>query len=576
MNLRRYYPAFLAAVAIALPAIAQTGRPGLNRKPRQAELSQAQISYIRPGVKVKVVSAGIAKDGTITARVNVTDPKGVPLDRLGVNTPGTISMAFICAYIPAGQKQYPSYSTTVLKATLNNNPSQTQAANDSGGVITNNADGDYTYTFKTKAPVNFEASSTHTIGVSVNRNLTEFMTYDEWTEVANDTFNFVPDGSAVKQARSVVPTSACNQCHDPLFAHGGSRQTVELCILCHTPQTVNPDTNLSQDMPVLIHKIHMGKNLPSVQSGTPYRIWHRGAWSDFSDVGFPSGTDELKTCTVCHQNATQATNFMKAPSRAACGACHDNVDFASGKNHVNLPQVSDNQCSTCHIQKGETEFDASIIGAHTVTTRSSQLAGMQFEIAGVTGKPGQKPTVTFAVRDNKGNLLDISKVDRLNLVLSGPTTDYGAYYSEDPRKATVRGGLYSYTFATALPANAKGTFAVGIEGYKNTVINPGTVNQSTVRDAGMNKVFYFSVDGSKVVARRQVVSQAKCSGCHESLYFHGGNRQSVEFCVVCHNPTQTDSAQRAAGDTPESINFKTMIHKIHSGADLATNFTVME
>src|SRR5437773_1205422 len=144
MNLRRFYPAFLAA-AIALPAIAQTGRPGPNRKPREAELSQAQISYIRPGVKVKVISAGIAKDGTI-------------------------SMSFICAYITAGQKQYTSYSTTVLKATLNNNPSQTQAANDSGGVITNNADGDYTYTFKTKAPANFEAGSTHSIGVSANRN----------------------------------------------------------------------------------------------------------------------------------------------------------------------------------------------------------------------------------------------------------------------------------------------------------------------------------------------------------------------------------------------------------------------
>jgi OmcA/MtrC family decaheme c-type cytochrome len=59
------------------------------------------------------------------------------------------------------------------------------------------------------------------------------------------------------------------------------------------------------------------------------------------------------------------------------------------------------------------------------------------------------------------------------------------------------------------------------------------------------------------------------------MYFHGGNRQSVEFCVVCHNPTATDVAQRAANDTPESINFKSMIHKIHTGSDLANNFTVM-
>src|SRR5262249_47742775 len=186
--------------------------------------------------------------------------------------------------------------TTVAKATTNSNPSQTQAATDSGGTFTKNADGDYTYTFKTKAPQNFNPSDTHSIGVSAQRDLSDWMTYDEWSETANDVFYFFPDGSAVKLTRSIVPTSPCNNCHNPLFGHGGSRLTVEMCILCHTPQTVNPDTQLTQDMPVLIHKLHMGKNLPSVQAGTPYRILHRSAWSDFSHVGFPSGVDELKTC----------------------------------------------------------------------------------------------------------------------------------------------------------------------------------------------------------------------------------------------------------------------------------------
>jgi OmcA/MtrC family decaheme c-type cytochrome len=350
------------------------------------------------------------------------------------------------------------------------------------------------------------------------------MTYDEWSETANDTFNFVPDGSAVKTIRSVVPTSACNQCHDPLLGHGGSRLTVEVCILCHSPQTINPDTGLTQDMAVLIHKIHMGKNLPSVKAGTPYRIWHRGAWSDFSDVGFPGGIDELQTCTVCHQNAPQAADYLRVPTRAACGACHDDVDFFSGNNHVNLPQVSDNQCATCHVPQGEGEFDASISGAHVVATRSAQLAGTSFEITRVdNARPGQKPTVTFAVRDNKGNLLDISKMNQVNLVMAGPATDYNGYTSEDVRKATVSAGLYAYTFNTAIPSTAKGSFAIGIEGYTNVTINQGTVNALTVRDAGMNKVFYFSVDGSKVVPRRQVVSQANCLTCHNALLMHGGS-----------------------------------------------------
>jgi OmcA/MtrC family decaheme c-type cytochrome len=328
-------------------------------------------------------------------------------------------------------------------------------------------------------------------------------------------------------------------------------------------------------MPVLIHKIHMGKNLPSVIAGTPYRIWHRGAWSDFSDVGFPSGVDELETCTVCHNNSPQANNFATVPTRAACGACHDNVNFASGLNHVNLPQVDDNQCTQCHKPTGA-EFDASITGAHTVATRSTQLPGVVFNLGTVdNAKPGQNPSVTFSVQSKDGNSLDISKMDFLNLVLAGPTTDYNGYISEDARKAAPSGSGYVYTFNAALPANASGSYVIGIEGYKNFTINPGTVNSAVVRDVGFNKVVYFAIGGAKVAPRRQVVSQALCAGCHDKLMLHGGIRQNVEYCVVCHNPTVTDSGVRKTGEIPESINFKTLIHKIHTGSNLTTDFTVI-
>jgi OmcA/MtrC family decaheme c-type cytochrome len=574
-----FFSATIALLAVFLmPLAAQRAlNPGYTKHQKAAYLDASLVNFIRPGVIVKIVSAAIAKDGTITARVTITDPKGMALDRAGIATPGPVSMSLIAAYIPAGQTQYVSYTTTVAKATQpgNTNASQTQAANDSGGTWATNAVGDYTYTFKTKAPTTFDPTVTHSIGVSANRDLSEFITEDEWAAVGNDVFNFVPNGSKVTVTRNVVPTAVCNNCHDPLIGHGGSRLTVELCILCHTPQTINPDTGLSQDMPVLIHKIHMGKNLPSVIAGTPYRIWHRGAWSDFSDVGFPSGVDELETCQVCHQKAPQAANYATVPTRAACGACHDNVNFATGLNHVNLPQVNDNQCTQCHKPSGA-EFDASIDGAHTVATRSQQLPGVVLAITAVdNAKPGQKPSVTFTVKDKSGTLLDISKMDLLNLVLTGPTTDYNGYVSEDIRKAPASGGQYVYTFTAALPATATGSYAVGIEGYKNFTINPGTVNSAVVRDVGFNKVFYFPVGAAKVAPRRQVVSQALCAGCHDKLMLHGGIRQNVEYCVVCHNPTVTDSGVRKTGDIPESINFKTLIHKIHTGSNLTTDFTVI-
>ena len=153
-------------------------------------LNGTTTSLGKTGVVVKIQSAAIAKDGTITARATIVDSDGFPLDRLGVATKGPVSMSFIAAYIPAGQTQYVSYTTSVAAATLNNNPSQTQAANDSGGTFATNAIGDYTYTFKTKAPATFDATATHSIGVSAQRNLAEFGTFDEWSETSNDVFNF--------------------------------------------------------------------------------------------------------------------------------------------------------------------------------------------------------------------------------------------------------------------------------------------------------------------------------------------------------------------------------------------------
>src|SRR5271157_5771498 len=101
-------------------------------------LNGSTTSLGKTGVVVKIQSAAIAKDGTITARATIVDSDGFPLDRLGVATKGPVSMSFIAAYIPAGQTQYVSYTTSVAAATLNKNPSQTQAANDSGGTFVTN------------------------------------------------------------------------------------------------------------------------------------------------------------------------------------------------------------------------------------------------------------------------------------------------------------------------------------------------------------------------------------------------------------------------------------------------------
>jgi OmcA/MtrC family decaheme c-type cytochrome len=528
----------------------------------------------KTGVVVKIQSASVAKDGTITVRATIVDSNGIPLDRLGVTTPGAVSLSFICAYIPNGQTQYVSYTTTVAAATLNTNPSQTQAANDSGGTFTMNAIGDYTYTFKTKAPTTFDINATHSIGVSAYRNLSAYGTFDEWSEVSNDVYSWVPSGVKVTVTRSVVTTDACNQCHDPLIGHGGSRIKVELCIMCHTPQTINPDTKLTQDMKVLIHKIHMGSSLPSVQAGTPYRIWHRGAWSDFSTVVFPQ---DVRNCTTCHaKGATQADNWKTNPSQAACGSCHDDVNFATGANHsaANIAQPDDKNCTTCHLAVANIDFDTSVPGAHVMPNYSASLTGLVTKVIRVdNATPGNAPTVTFSVADKSGKPVDISKITYIRVILAGNNVDYSvtpagmARASEDPSKTPFTNGIYAYTMTAKIPATATGSYTVAIEARNAVTLLPGTSKQTTATDWAVPTQFYFTVDKSPMQPRRAVVSTAKCAACHTDLSFiHGGNRASAMECGICHNPTLAD------GTSQQSVNMAWQIHSIHRGENLANPY----
>jgi len=522
---------------------------------------------------VKLQSASIGKDGTITARVTIVDTDGIPLDNLGVATPGPVSLSFICAYIAKGQTQYTSYTTSVDASGTNSNPSQTQAAYDSGGTITTNAIGDYTYTFKTKAPTTFDATVTHSVGVAAYRNLSEFGTFDEWSESSNDVFNFVPNGSAVTVTRSVVATSACNQCHDPISAHGGSRLQVQLCIMCHQPQTVNPDTLNTMDMKVFIHKLHSGSSLPTVKAGTPYEVYHRGAWENFSTIVFPQ---DLRNCTTCHQApATQPNNWKTNPSAAACGSCHDDVNLATGVNHAGGPQPDDTQCKNCHSSVYVQDFDSSIPGAHVVPSNSTELPGLVTKVISVTGTtPGTAPTVTFSVLDKSGNPVDISKITTIRIVLAGNNVDYNTgpsaiRVSENPATTAGTKGVYVYTMTNKIPTTAVGSMTVSIEATNTVTLMPGTTVSTSAIEFAAPVEYYFSVDKTPVVPRRVVVATAKCAACHYDLSFvHSGSRAATQECVICHDPALTD------GTSGQSVNYAWQIHSIHTGSNLTNPYTL--
>jgi OmcA/MtrC family decaheme c-type cytochrome len=364
-----------------------------------------------------------------------------------------------------------------------------------------------------------------------------------------------------------------------LTAHGSTgRTTQEICVMCHTPQTIDPDTGESQDMPVLTHRIHMGADLPSVQAGKPYVIiGNAQSVHDFSTVRIPS---DPRRCTMCHEQntgAAQATAYLKG-TRAACGACHDDVNFTTGVNHADLPQISDNQCANCHTADGEVEFDVSVKGAHTVPAESRYLPGTVVDLLSITNTaPGQNPRITFTVKTKAGNAFPVAELNRLRFRIAGPNTDWASQIQEDyalSRIVTNSDGSYTYTMAYAVPAAATGSYTVGVEAYRNYTILVGTQKQQTIRDFGFNDMLAFSVDGTTPVARRTIVSTAACNKCHSALAFHGGNRNAAEYCATCHNPNTTQAAEAGSNLPPQTIDFRIMIHKIHTGEELTTPYCI--
>jgi OmcA/MtrC family decaheme c-type cytochrome len=544
--------------------------------------SQEAVNFVRPGLMVQIQSAEIAADGTVKARVKFTDPQGLPLDKDGITTPGKISNgnpSAIVAVFPKGKNHFEAYTTRSQTSSITGGTA-IQAGADSGGTWQKVDEGEYVYTFKTRAPSGFDPTAVHAIGVYANRILTEF---DMGTQLDDDVFYFTPsDGKQTTNPRDIIRTATCQKCHGPNMAfHGtGGRTSVQSCDLCHTPQTVDPDTGNTVDMTVMIHKVHMGSRLPSVAAGKPYEIiGHGGSVHDYSHVVFPQAN---MTCESCHEQntgATMADAFLTRPNREACGACHDNVNFATGEGHVDLPQTSDNQCSNCHIAQGELDFDTSIKGAHVIPQQSRLLSGLAWEILKVEdGLAGKKPVVTFSVKDKNGNGIPMSAMERVTLTMAGPSTDYTGfprgYIQDNALKAEGADGVYSWTFTTAIPEDARGTFAIGLEGRRTEKVLAGTKRERSIRYGAKNPVYYFSVDGSEVQPRREPTAIANCNGCHTRLSLHGENRvDNVAYCVMCHNPAETDASRRPAdAGAAESIDMKFMTHRIHGGTQLHSSF----
>lgn len=548
-----------------------------------------------PGLVTSIADAAL-EGNTVVVTFSLTDAAGAPITP--VLTSGQTDQQARVRFTAAHLVEYSGggdLPNTFFKYV--NDVNETEPAYDSRGTLStiDAAAGIYQFTFSKPVQASYQPTQTLSVGMQVNRN------FEGTAYRFNDVFDFVPAGGEPTIWEDTT-TAQCNQCHNPLTAHG-SRYEVRLCKLCHTEAAqAAPDEPI--DFRLMIHKIHAGVELPSIVEGPPgskYAIGDQVFAEKHEDgaitgVAFPR---TLLSCTTCHANAPTADYYKEKPATAACATCHDNVNPSleptdagpPGTNHFQDKGYPDGQCNACHAAEQGKEFDITVPGAHVIPAASTQLEGVNFTIVEVTNHlAGEKPRIAFKITRNDGTAYtDLRVFNRIGFAIAGPTTDYAAVLTPTAIGGGASGlligpdasGVFDYIPAAPIPASAFGTWSIGAEARMHvTLSTPPESSPKEVEEAAPNPVVSFVVDDSAKVDRRVVVDEQKCASCHGqfSVDFsvHGNLRNQVDYCVLCHNPNNSDFARRrndpaavAAESQNASINFDVLLHKIHRGVELA-------
>lgn len=204
------------------------------------------------------------------------------------------------------------------------------------------------------------------------------------------------------------------------------------------------------------------------------------------------------------------------------------------------------------------------------------------------------PVVKFTLADENGAPLDPAAVlaagGRVRFAIgriesdnnyrnycngSSTTTGVPDYDRRSPAAshfATVSPGVYTYTFYTDIDNTSQTLGGIVMTGNRDKT---HTVAAQIQRDSttftgkpfqqAANPYLNFRPDGGAVTKTREVVSISACNVCHKVLGLHGGGRREIALCILCHNPGGFDPT------TGNSIDLKSLVHKIHMGLKLPSN-----
>jgi formylmethanofuran dehydrogenase subunit E len=273
----------LLGTSFSVPAnSADNSRAGFTEADAEYYMPDAAFGFFRPGVEIHLVSIEIPDDLQPVVTFDLTDPAGAPLDIDGVLTPGEVSMYFMLDFVPVGEEEVVPYCQT------------SRFCYDRNGTMTTLALGSYTYKFATVLPEDYDVDATHTLSSVARRRFGgeefEFAGLES-DYIDNDVYNFIPSGEGTPMTRDIVTTATCNNCHNPLGMHGGSRfQEVRICLHCHNDTNVGGEGDeLSYELSAVIHRVHSSQE-PELDH----------------EVHFPAAIND---CQVCHTGGTPTADM---------------------------------------------------------------------------------------------------------------------------------------------------------------------------------------------------------------------------------------------------------------------------
>lgn len=596
----------------------EEGPPGSATDIAIGDGSRLTASQVEAIGRIVAEITSVTMNTAPVVEFTLTTPSGEGIIRLD---PGVTSFTLAKLSSPSGAEapQWVSYinriqtsgatSPQVLEQAL-------QATTESGaaGTLEELGGGAYRYTFATDpadvttpVAVSFEPGAVHRVGFELRMQAPGNQVFPD-----NPVFDFIPaTGTAVPLARTIAATENCSNCHARLELHGGPRVTVEYCVTCHNPSTIDPDSGESVDMAYMTHAIHLGS-----ARAAPYVIYGFGGTPhDYSDVTYPQSPLFCENCHEASEIAPDGDNWKTVATAPVCGGCHIEGlvtavrDPLTGKAQQafahSFGPAAEGTCVSCHApasSAGGNEMN------HLKGVKEATLIGREsfaYEIIAVENAiAGAQPVVTFAVNNPAtGTRYDINNDAAftaggasLTLDIAWNTSDYS---NEGSGSATVDSGApaqpvtisladlqanavrngdgsYTVTAPAPLPASVTGGVAVALEGHP-VVEAPSTGALTSIPVEGV--VFFAGP------ARREIVSIDKCNDCHESLSLHGANRaDNIQLCATCHNPDATDVRRRAGagfdwttpspldGKGEESVDMRYMIHAIHAAQNVVYGF----